>query len=79
MRARSRFRARVPRRLDGKRNWPSELKARIVAETLIEVETVKVVATRYELIAQHGVRLAADGAAGQTGFAQFGRHGFCAC
>ena len=74
MRARSGFLARVPRRLDGKRNWPSELKARIVAETLIEGETVKAVATRYELIAQHGVRFAADGAAGQAGLAQFGGH-----
>ncbi|MFC4217175.1 transposase [Pseudophaeobacter arcticus] len=46
----SEFLASVPRRADGKRNWPSELKARIVAETLIEGETVKAVARRYELI-----------------------------
>jgi len=46
----SEFLASVPRRADGKRNWPSELKARIVAETLIEGETVKAVAQRYELI-----------------------------
>jgi transposase len=50
MGATSEFLARVPRRADGKRDWPSELKARIVAETLIEGETVKAVAQRYELI-----------------------------
>ena len=44
------FLASAPRRSDGKRNWPSELKARIVAETLIEGETVKAIAKRYELI-----------------------------
>ena len=48
--ATSEFLARVPRRTDGKRDWPPELKARIVAETLIEGETVKAVAKRYELI-----------------------------
>ena len=46
----SEFLTSVPRRSDGKRNWPPELKARIVAETLIEGETVKAVAQRYELI-----------------------------
>ena len=46
----SEFLASLPRRADGKRNWPSDLKARIVAETLIEGETVKAVAQRYELI-----------------------------
>jgi len=46
----SEFLASVPRRADGKRNWPPELKARIVAETLIEGETVYAVAKRYELI-----------------------------
>lgn len=50
MGAMSEFVASVPRRADGKRNWPPELKARIVAETLIEGETVKAVAKRYELI-----------------------------
>lgn len=50
MGATSEFLAMVPRRADGKRNWSPELKARIVAETLIEGETVKAVAQRYELI-----------------------------
>ncbi len=50
MGATSEFLAKLPRRADGKRNWPPELKARIVAETLIEGETVNAVAQRYELI-----------------------------
>jgi Transposase and inactivated derivatives len=50
MGATSEFLAMVPRRADGKRSWPPELKARIVAETLIEGETVNAVAKRYELI-----------------------------
>ena len=50
MGATSKFLARVPRRSDGKRDWPPELKARIAAETLIEGETVNAVAKRYELI-----------------------------
>lgn len=50
MGATNEFLAMVPRRTNGKRDWPPELKARIVAETLIEGETVKAVAKRYELI-----------------------------
>ncbi len=50
MGATSEFLARVLRRSDGKRDWPPELKARIVAETLIEGETVNAIAKRYELI-----------------------------
>ena len=46
----SEFLANVPGRSDGKRNWPSELKARVVSETLIEGETVNGVAKRYKLI-----------------------------
>lgn len=50
MGATSEFLAPAPRRSDGKRTWPSDLKARIVAETLIDGETVKGVAGRYDLI-----------------------------
>lgn len=50
MEARNEFLARIPRRSDGKRRWPLELKARIVAETLIEGGTVSEVAKRYDLV-----------------------------
>jgi hypothetical protein len=40
MEARNEFLARIPRSSDGTRRWPLELKARIVAETLIEGATV---------------------------------------
>ena len=44
------FLAKVPQRKDGKRGWPLELKARVVAETLIAGARVNEVAKRYDLV-----------------------------
>ena len=44
MEAISEFLTSLPRRADGKRTWPRELKAPVVAEKLIEGETVVSVA-----------------------------------
>ena len=45
----SEFLTSLPRRADGKRNWPAELKARIVEETLIDGETDNTAAKGCEL------------------------------
>lgn len=50
MEALSEFLTRIPGGSDSKRRWPLELKARIVAETLIEGATVNGVAKQYDLM-----------------------------
>jgi transposase-like protein len=65
------FLARIPRSSDGKRRGPFELKALIVAETLIEGATVSGMAKRYNLTPIHQrFRLAKYGADGQACFAE---------
>ena len=43
----------VRRGPDGKRRWPDEVTAYIVAETLVEGATVKAAAERYDIVPSH--------------------------
>ncbi|WP_386630133.1 transposase [Sulfitobacter geojensis] len=53
MEAMNEFLADAVRGPKGQRRWPDELKARIVAETLIDGATVKGVAERYDMVPSH--------------------------
>ena len=53
MEAMSEFLVDAVRGPKGQRRWPDELKARIVAETLVDGATVKGVAERYEMVPSH--------------------------
>ncbi|MEH6834592.1 hypothetical protein [Falsihalocynthiibacter arcticus] len=75
MEATNEFLTRIPRGSDGKRRWPLELKARIVAETLIEGDCEWGGQTIW-FDTQQRFRLATHGADGQACFAQLGWYGF---
>ena len=53
MEAMSEFLVDAVRGRRGQRRWPDELKARIVAETLVDGATVKGVAERYDMVPSH--------------------------
>jgi transposase len=53
MEAMNEFLVDAAHRPRGQRRWPDELKARIVAETLVEGATVKGVAERYDMGPSH--------------------------
>ncbi len=53
MEAMSEFLVDAVRGPKGQRRWPDELKARIVAETLVDGATVKGVAERYDMVPSH--------------------------
>lgn len=53
MEAMSEFLVDAVRGPRGQRRWPDEVKARIVAETLVDGATVKGVAKRYDMVPSH--------------------------
>jgi len=60
----------VPRGSNGHRRWPDAVKARIVAETLVEGNTVKAVAERHDVVPSHVSDWRRKGTRGQVGFAE---------
>jgi transposase-like protein len=53
MKAMGEFLVDAVRKPRGQRRWPDELKARIVAETLVDGATVKGVAARHDMVPSH--------------------------
>lgn len=78
MGASSAFLARVPRGADGKRNWLAWVEGSDRGGVAERRGDGQCCCEAIRVDPEHGIGLAADGAAGQACFAKAGRHGLCA-